>query len=103
MTDRKKIPSQIILSGLVLLLVFFSLSFLKHHGASGVALGESAPNFTLTKDGGGAVSLADHQGKIVVLNFWASWCPPCIDELPSLKRFAERYSGKGVEVLGVSL
>lgn len=65
-------------------------------------LGKLAPDFTLV-DGTRRVKLSDYRGKVVVLNFWASWCPPCISELPSLNEFASEYSSKGVVVFGVSI
>lgn len=63
--------------------------------------GEAAPLFTLTTFDGQSVSLADLKGKIVVVNFWASWCPPCHDEAPELKAIAEDYAGKNVVLIGV--
>ena len=42
-------------------------------------------------------------GRLLVLNFWASWCAPCVEETPSLSRLAERYADKGVVVLGISV
>jgi thiol-disulfide isomerase/thioredoxin len=68
-----------------------------------VVAGDSAPEFTITTDSGRTVSVPSFGGKILILNFWASWCPPCIDETPSMSRFAEEYAGKGVVVLGVSV
>jgi thiol-disulfide isomerase/thioredoxin len=68
-----------------------------------VAAGDTAPEFALTADNGRAVSVPNFGGKILVLNFWASWCGPCVEETPSLSRFAEDYAGKSVVVLGVSV
>jgi peroxiredoxin len=68
-----------------------------------VQIGEQAPDFTLPRVPEGAISLAQYRGNVVVLNFWASWCPPCVDETPSLEAFAQQVQGHGVVVLGVSV
>jgi cytochrome c biogenesis protein CcmG, thiol:disulfide interchange protein DsbE len=64
-------------------------------------IGTNAPDFTV-KDSERTVKLSDYRGQVVVLNFWASWCPPCIEETPSLVRMQERLKDKGVVVLAVS-
>ena len=61
-----------------------------------------APNFTI-QDSDRSVTLSELRGKIVVLNFWATWCPPCVDEMPSLEHLQKRFQGKDVTVLAVSL
>jgi len=68
-----------------------------------VEAGDSAPTFTVTTDDGRAVSLSNFGGKLLVLNFWASWCQPCVEETPSLSAFADEYRNKGVVVLAVSV
>ncbi|HYW48695.1 MAG TPA: TlpA disulfide reductase family protein [Bryobacteraceae bacterium] len=68
-----------------------------------VVAGDSAPEFTIKADNGRSVSVPDFGGKLLVLNFWASWCPPCVEETPSLSRFAQEYASKGVVVLGISV
>jgi cytochrome c biogenesis protein CcmG, thiol:disulfide interchange protein DsbE len=68
-----------------------------------VVAGDRAPEFNITADNGRVVSLPGFGGKLLVLNFWATWCPPCVDETPSLSRFAAEYANKGVVVLGVSV
>jgi len=64
--------------------------------------GRVAPDFALELDGK-AMRLADLRGKVVVLNFWASWCPPCVEETPSLIALHQRIADRGGMVLGVSL
>jgi thiol-disulfide isomerase/thioredoxin len=51
---------------------------------------------------GAPVSLSKFTGKVVVVNFWATWCAPCLKEMPSLNRLQEKYSGKGIEVVAIS-
>lgn len=64
--------------------------------------GTSAKDFAFTLDGKPA-HLSDLRGKVVLLNFWATWCPPCVDEVPSLNALQERIASRGGTVLGVSV
>jgi len=68
-----------------------------------VVAGDTAPAFTIRADNGRIVSLPNFGGKLLVLNFWATWCPPCVQETPSLSQFAAAYASKGVVVLGISV
>lgn len=68
-----------------------------------VLAGDSAPDFSITADNGRTVSLPGFKGKVLVLNFWATWCQPCVQEAPSLSDFAQQFADKGVTVLGVSV
>lgn len=68
-----------------------------------VVAGDSAPDFSVTTDSGKKISLDNFGGKVLVLNFWATWCPPCINELPSLNQMAATLKDSGVVVLGVSV
>ncbi len=60
-----------------------------------------APDFTLTTFDGQTISLSDYRGQVVVINFWASWCPPCREEAPVLERVWRRYRDQGVMFIGV--
>ena len=72
----------------------------KGHGS--LETGDAAPVSELTRIGaGGTGSIADYQGKWVLVNVWASWCDPCRDEAPALESFYRRHRGDGFEVLGV--
>jgi len=65
--------------------------------------GQQAPGFTLLTLDGGRASLTDHRDKLVVLNFWATWCQPCTVEMPSLEALWQRYRERGLIVVGVSV
>ena len=70
----------------------------------GLIKGDMAPDFTLTTLGGKEVKLSDLKGKKVVLNFWATWCPPCKAEMPHMQNFYEDFSqDENVEILAINL
>jgi thiol-disulfide isomerase/thioredoxin len=70
--------------------------------AAAPAIGEPAPALAAPEVGGGAFDLAALRGKVVIVNFWATWCPPCREEMPALDRFYARFHGRGVELVGIS-
>ncbi len=65
-------------------------------------VGTAAPVFDMRDDRDDAASLTAYRGKIVVMNLWASWCPPCRAEMPDLQRLYARYADRGVVVVGVN-
>jgi len=73
--------------------------------ASGIApkVGAAAPDFTLPSLGGKAVSLSSYKGKVVLLNFFATWCPPCRAEMPDLESSYKELKDKGLEIIAVDL
>jgi cytochrome c biogenesis protein CcmG/thiol:disulfide interchange protein DsbE len=71
-------------------------------GAS-LKAGEAAPAFTLALQGGGNFALADRNGKPLLLNFFASWCLPCRDEMPAIEKISREYRAKGVAFVGVAV
>ena len=68
-----------------------------------VVVGDTAPDFSITADNGQTITRTNFGGKLLVLNFWATWCAPCIEELPSLDQFQRELANSGVVVLGVSM
>jgi peroxiredoxin len=65
--------------------------------------GQPSENFSLPDLAGKTVRLSDHKGKVIFLNFFATWCPPCRAEMPSMQKLAERLKGKNFVLLAVSV
>lgn len=68
-----------------------------------VVEGSTAPDFVLNDLSGRQVRLSDYRGKVVLLNFWATWCPPCREEIPSMMKLNQALSGKPFQMLAVSI
>jgi thiol-disulfide isomerase/thioredoxin len=64
--------------------------------------GTTAPTLQMERYAGGKLSLADLKGKVVMLDFWATWCPPCQEEMPALIKLAKEYEGKGLVFVAAS-
>jgi len=90
----RRLPVSLVL---VTLLLFGCYS-----GSRPPRIGSLAPDFTV-KDADRSVTLSQFRGQTVVLNFWATWCPPCVEEMPSLVQMQQRLKDKGVTVLAVSV
>jgi peroxiredoxin len=71
-------------------------------GGPSSLIGEAAPVFALQDDRGRTVSLDRYRGRIVVMNLWASWCPPCRAEMPDLQRLANSYAGGTIAIVGIN-
>ena len=62
-----------------------------------------APSFTLPDLDGKMINLADYKGKVVLLNIWATWCPPCVEEMPSMEKLYQELKDESFEILAVSI
>jgi thiol-disulfide isomerase/thioredoxin len=83
-------------------MVFFAVLFTPIHTFAGDAKGP-APDFTLASKDGGNVRLQEQLGNVVLINFWASWCGPCREELPYLEELQQEYADLGFTVLAVNV
>ena len=91
---------QILAFALVIVLILFFGFGLRVRGEAQPSSGP-APDFTITSFEGQEISLTELRGKVVVINFWASWCAPCRDEAPFLERTWQQYKDRGAVFLGV--
>ena len=95
-----------VLPALALVLVF-AYGFLTREpadsGDTAPRIGKPLADFTLPDLQGRSVQLAALRGKVVFVNVWATWCPPCVEEMPTIQQLYERLHGQGLEILAVSL
>jgi peroxiredoxin len=88
--------------GIIVLLQIKDSSF-NLSGKPRLGKGFPAPNFTLPDLDGKMVSLGDYKGKVVLLNIWATWCAPCVEEMPSMEKLYQELKDEGFEILAVSI
>lgn len=97
---RGKLNEIFLLSLSILAVLFCSFGC---SGGSNSPPPQNAPDFTLKDLAGNDVSLSNFQGKAIILNFWATWCPPCRAEIPHFIKLYEEYKDKGLVIIGISL
>jgi len=99
---NKKIVLTVIIGMLVIIGLLYGIS---RQGKRAAIIGEGdrAPEFSLPALDGGTRSLSAYRGKIVLVHFWATWCPPCVDEIPVLEQLYRSLLGQDVELLAVSV
>lgn len=91
----------VVIAALLILVPFFGSRQSHANGPAGLS-GQTAPVFALGDDRGRPVSLDTYRGQVVVMNLWASWCPPCRAEMPDLQRLSQAYRGRGLTIVGVN-
>jgi peroxiredoxin len=96
-----KVRTLMILAALGMGLFLFACTRNAEHKIIGV--GDRAPEARFQSVDGRMASLADYRGKVVLVHFWATWCPPCVEELPTLELFSQQVHGTDIEVLAVSV
>lgn len=94
---------RIIQAVLVLMMGLFCIALYSSLHETVVNAGDKAPGFSITTDTGKTITAKDFGGKLLLLNFWATWCPPCIEEIPGLNEMARQLGPKGLVILGVSV
>jgi len=93
----------VLLTAILIPALFLGLSGCGKGPAPKTGKDAGAPGFTLLSLSGEKVSLSDFQGKVVVIDFWATWCPPCRQLIPNLVELHKRHSGKGLAIVGIAL
>jgi peroxiredoxin len=88
--------------GIIVLLQTKDSSF-NLSGRPRLGKGVSAPDFALPDLDGKMVNLADYKGKVVLLNIWATWCPPCVEEMPSMEKLHQELKDEDFKILAVSI
>ncbi len=68
-----------------------------------VTTGTVAPDFEVNDLLGGRARLSDHRDEVVLVNIWATWCPPCVEEMPSMERLYQKIGGDGFEIMAISI
>jgi peroxiredoxin len=93
----------LVLAGVSLYLGFEKSSQPQYERGKSADVGDIAPDFQLEDAAGNQVSLADLRGKVVLVNFWATWCPPCREEMPSMEKLYAAMSGEDFVMLAVNI
>ena len=85
------------------ILFILLISTLANNALAGIEVGQPAPNIEGTLIDGKPFSLQANKGKVVLVNFWASWCEPCREEMPAIEAFLKKNKSKGFEVLAITM
>jgi len=96
-------PILILVAGAVVLAITFVIVWLQSAKYEPLAVGKIAPDFALTDLNENPIRLSDYRGKVVFLNFWATWCAPCREEMPSMEVLFKNFEKDGLVILAVSI
>jgi cytochrome c biogenesis protein CcmG, thiol:disulfide interchange protein DsbE len=104
-TRSRKVGSPLFLSLLLLLLIapIVHLPLVAQTAAHRVGVGHAAPNFSRLDLTHRKIVLSSYRGKIVLLNFWATWCEPCLTEMPTFVQWQRQYGPRNFQVIGISM
>lgn len=94
---------KIVLIGCMIFGLAFGVVWLQSAKYEPLTVGKEAPNFSLPDLSDKSVQLTDYRGKVVFLNFWATWCKPCQEEMPSMEQLYKNYQKDGLVILAVSI
>lgn len=92
----------LIVAGVALVLIWIVLRHSSTEQKESAGFGP-APDFTLADVSGKKLSLSEYRGKVVLLDFWATWCTPCKEEVPHFVDMQNRYGGRGLQIVGISM
>jgi peroxiredoxin len=100
---KGSISDRLLQAGIIAMLALFCFALYSSLHETVVNAGDKAPDFTVTADSGQTFTVHNFNGKLLLLNFWATWCAPCVEEVPSLNQLARQLGPQGLVVLGVSV
>lgn len=100
--NRYRKPMQIVILLAIIAVGIFTLANSLFNKTEIPKAGSTAPAFTLPLMQGGETSLEDYKDQVVVINFWGTYCPPCVNEMPLIQRHYDEYKDQGLVVLGVN-
>src|SRR5580693_8056269 len=93
---------RILEAGIAVMLCVFVGTLYHSLRENAVKAGDRAPDFSIQADNGKTITARDFGGKLLLVNFWATWCPPCISEVPALNQLQRALGPDGVVILGIS-
>jgi cytochrome c biogenesis protein CcmG, thiol:disulfide interchange protein DsbE len=103
MKSDRAFSDRLLQAGIIVTMALFCFALYSSLHETVVNAGDRAPNFAITSDSGQTFTVHNFNGKLLLLNFWATWCAPCVEEVPSLNQLARQLGPQGLVVLGVSV